>query len=518
MDINKSLQVALEYHRSGNLKKAEDIYIEILKKHPNDADALHLYGVLQHRSGNLESAIRLFKKAIVIDPNFAEAYNNLGNAIRDKGSLKEAIIYYQKALQIDPNFAIGHNNIGNVYLETDQPDKAKEFFKKALQIDPNFAEAYNNLGKALFDIGNHNEAILYCQRAIQIKPDYAEAYYNLGSVLVEEIHLNEAIKCFQKALQIKPDFASAHWNLSHTLLLSGKFEEGWKEYEWRWKLKGVMQERNFPQPQWDGHDINSRFILLHAEQGFGDTIQFIRYAPLVAQRGAKVIVECQQELVSLLKNVEGVYNVVSYGKTLPAFDVHCPLLSLPLLFDTKLETIPARIPYIRADATLVQKWRNRIGDVGSAIKIGLVWAGNPKLKFGHSRSCTLSAFALLSEFNEITLYSLQKEKASEDAKNPPEGMKIIDYMDDVNDFSDTAAFIQNLDLIISVDTSVAHLAGALGKPAWILLPFVPDWRWMTDRTDAPWYPTMRLFRQPSRGDWGSVMELVKKELVQFLKK
>jgi hypothetical protein len=252
--------------------------------------------------------------------------------------------------------------------------------------------------------------------------------------------------------------------------------------------------------------------LIYTEQGLGDAIQFIRYIPLVVQRGAKLIVECRKELASLFRNVSGVKQVIKAGEQLPAFDVYCPLLSLPLRFNTTLKTIPADIPYIKADAVLFQKWKNRLSDDNPKLKVGLVWAGRPTFKLSHLKECPLRMFSPLAQIKDITFYSLQKGNGSEQAKNPPEGMNLIDYTDEIQDFSDTAALIENLDLVISVDTSVAHLAGAMGKPVWTLLPFSPDWRWMLKREDSPWYPTMRLFRQPSHGDWKPVIERVKKEL------
>jgi hypothetical protein len=305
--------------------------------------------------------------------------------------------------------------------------------------------------------------------------------------------------------------------MSFALLLSGDFKKGWKEYEWRCKCKEATSlRRSFSQPQWDGSNIRGLTILLHFEQGFGDTIQFIRYVPLIAQQGAEVIIWCQEALASLLQNVKGIKQVFVKGKQIPQFDVHCPLASLPFVFDTALESIPAIVPYISVDSLLVQKWFNKIQHDNSKLKIGLVWSGNPRYKADRYRSCSLDTFSPLTQFNEITLYSLQKGEAGEQAENPPEDMKLIDYTEDINDFSDTAALLENLDLIISVDTAVVHLAGALGKSVWTLVPFVPDWRWMLTRKDSPWYPTMRLFRQSSPGDWEPVIDSIEKELSEFI--
>jgi hypothetical protein len=274
------------------------------------------------------------------------------------------------------------------------------------------------------------------------------------------------------------------------LLLAGNFRDGWREYEWRWETYLASSKRNFSQPLWDGYDIKGRTILLYDEAGFGDTIQFIRYAPLVAQYG--------------------IQQIVGRGEELPKFDVHCPLSSLPLIFDTRLESIPTKIPYIYVEPKLIQKWRNKVQHDEFKTKIGLVWAGRS------ISSCSLETFSTIAQIDNITFYSLQKGEAKKQAKNPPKGMSFIDLTEDINDFSDTAALIENLDLIITVDTAVAHLAGALGKSVWTLLPFVPDWRWMLNRDDSPWYPTMRLFRQPSLGDWESVIDKIKDELLKLL--
>ncbi len=445
----------------------------------------------------------------------AEEFYKKGIDLQDKGEIDEAISYYRKAIRQNPNHAGAYYNLGVAFQGKGLTDQAILYYEIAIGFNQEFTEAHHNLGVAFNEKGKFDEALLCFQRVLQLKPDHAGAYYSLGNTLVAKGQFNEAMQCYQKAIEINPGHADAQWSLGLINLRLGKFEEGWKGYEWRWELKDVLPKRDFSQPMWDGHDISGRTILLHAEQGFGDTLQFVRYAPLVAQRRAKVLVECQKELVSLLKNTEGVSGVIALGEELPDFDFHSPLLSLPLIFNTKLDTIPSKIPYIKADQALVQKWRDKIRPGKSTTKIGLVWAGNPKLKFGHSRSCPIETFSTLARRNDITFYSLQKGEAEEQAKNPPEGIKLIDTSEDIHDFSDTAAIIENLDLVISIDTAVAHLAGALGKPVWVLLPFVPDWRWMMNREDSPWYPTMRLFRQPATDDWESVINHIRDALDDF---
>lgn len=283
-------------------------------------------------------------------------------------------------------------------------------------------------------------------------------------------------------------------------------------------MEGLLFQRKFLQPLWDGSDITGKTIFLHAEQGLGDTIQFVRYAPLLARRCASVIIESQKELKSLLQNVEGINRVLAYGESLPDCDVHCPLLSLPSIFDTALETIPGNIPYVTADPILIKKWRDKIQHDESTFKIGLVWAGNPQYKKDHYRSFSLSTFAPLSQLKGVTFYSLQKGEGAEQAKGHPGGVTLVDFMEEIHNFTDTAALIDNLDLVISVDTAVAHLTGAMGKPIWTLLPFAPDWRWMLTRDDSPWYPTMRLFRQSLPGDWDTVIGNIKKNLSELVEK
>jgi len=298
-----------------------------------------------------------------------------------------------------------------------------------------------------------------------------------------------------------------HWNLALALLVQGHFPEGWEEYEWRWKTKGLLSPRQLlPQPLWDGRPLAGRAILLHAEQGLGDTIQFIRYLPLVAQRGGRVIVECQPELQRLVQAMTPDIPVLARGQPLPDFAFQCPLLSLPKALGTTLATIPATVPYLHADAQNVQMWRDRLAGHGSALKVGLIWAGNPHHKNDRNRSVKLASLAPLAQVPGVQFYSLQKGAAAAQAKTPPPGMDLIDRTDDLQDFADTAAMIANLDLVIAVDTSVVHLAGALAKPVWTLLPYCPDWRWLLKRQDSPWYPTMRLFRQPEIGDWDSVIQ------------
>jgi tetratricopeptide (TPR) repeat protein len=502
------------YDRIGDYDSAIECIKKSLQFNPANDYACFDLGNIFRKKGRLDEAIIFYQKTVHLNPSNAGAHYCLAVALQEKGSFDDALNSYRKVLQINPNHADTYNNMGSALQATGQLDEAVNYYRKALRLNPNLFMAFNNLGNALMERGQFDDAVAHYQKAVGINPNFAGAYCNLGVALQNKQEINEAVSAYQKAIGLDPDYIDAHWNLSLAFLLSGRFREGWKEYEWRLKKEDhIYHERKFTRHLWDGvSDISGRTILLHAEQGLGDTIQFIRYASLVAGRGARVVVECQKELKTLLQNVGGIHNVVAYGEQLPEFDIHCPLLSLPLLFDTTLETIPAGIPYINAGALSRERWRVKVQHDNARRKIGLVWAGSPTNTRGRYRSCPLETFSPLAGIDDITFYSLQKGEASQQAKNPPKGMKLVDYTEEIHDFSDTAACIRNLDLIISVDTAVAHLAGAVGRPVWTLLPFNPDWRWMLHREDSPWYPTMRLFRQPSFGDWGSVMARVADEL------
>jgi tetratricopeptide (TPR) repeat protein len=549
MNIDKMLQSAAAYYQAGNAPQAESLCREVMKIQPQNTGALFLSGLICQESNELEQAITFYQKALQLDPALVSAYYNLGSVFQEKGQTDEAVTYYQKALELDPtladawnamgiifqekgqleeaitnyqkavaldpDLADAHYNLGKVFWETGRRDGAITYYQKALQLNPNSAEVYNNLGFCLQEKGHYDEALAYFERAIGLNPNFAEAYYNLALYYHDRNLPDEAVGYYRKAIEHKPDFVNAHWNMACALLLAGNFDQGWREYEWRWKLKD-HRGHTFPRPQWEGSDISGCTVLLHAEQGFGDAIQFIRYAPLVAERGARVVVQCPKELVSLLGKVEGVEQVAADGGQLPDFDLQCPLLSLPRVFGTTLENIPVEIPYITADPLLTRKWGDRLHCDGPGFKVGLVWAGRTKAKRERGRSCSLDLFSALERFDEVTFYSLQKGKGAEQVKTPPNNMKFIEYTEEIHDFSDTAAFIENLDLVISIDTAVSHLAGALDKPVWTLLPFVPDWRWMLNRDDSPWYPTMRLFRQPSPANWEAVIRDIARELGDLL--
>lgn len=438
--------------------------------------------------------------------------------------LKSAFTYYQagnlpqaehicrEILKVQPDNADICNNLGLILTRKGQPDDAILYYKKAIRLDPTLVDAYYNLGIIFQDKMQLGEAIEYYSKALRLDPVLIDAHYNMGIAFRDVMKINEAIACYKNAIQLDPNFTFAHFNLSLALLLSGNFREGWEEFKWRWKIKELSQRRNFLQPQWNGANIPGKTLLLHAEDGFGDTIQFVRYASLIAHHDTKVIVECQKELTSLIQNVDGISQVVSYGDELPDFDFYCSLLRLPYLFRMTLENLPARTPYIKPSPSLTEKWRKRMKNDNSKFKIGLVWSGSAREGKLRYRSCPFEFFSVLTEFDNITFYSLQKQLPENKLINIPRDMKFVDYMKEIDNFSDTAGLIENLDLVISVDTAVAHLAGAIGKQVWTLVSFPPDWRWMLDRNDSPWYPTMKLFRQPSQGEWQVVINNIYNEM------
>jgi len=411
----------------------------------------------------------------------AAVHYNRGNALQNAHRLKDALKSYDRAIDLDPSLTFAHNNRGNVFRKLGQMDKA----------------------------------IACYSEAIALNPDYAIAHNNRGDVLRMLRRFDEALVCFQRAQQIAPDFAGAHQNEYLLSLLVGNFGHGWRKMECRWGSSTFDSPmRNFPQPLWLGDSsLAGKTILLHSEQGFGDTIQFCRYIPMVAARGARVLLEVEEPLLKLLVGIPGLQEIIPKGGRLPEFDVHCPLMSLPLAFDTRLDTIPSATPYLSAPADAPRDWTAAIGSKCRP-RIGLAWSGNPNQGNDERRSLALSEMKGLLDL-DATFVSLQKEIRHTD-RVPLAQSDILNLGESLEDFADTAALISELDLVITVDTSVAHLAGALGKPVWLLLAYIPDWRWLLDRDDSPWYPTARLFRQTESRAWGGVFARVREALVTFV--
>ncbi len=443
---------------------------------------------------------------------FAEAHSNRGVALQELRQFDAAIKGFDRAIAINPEYVEAYSNRGNVLQELKHLDAAVASYDQAIALRPDYVEAHYNLGNALRELQQLEAAVASYDRAIAINPDYAEAHHNRGVSLHDLLKPEEALACFDRAISLKPDYAEAYWNKSFTLLLKGDLGEGFKLYESRWNnKKNKLKQRNFPRPLWLGvESLQGKTILLHSEQGLGDVIHFCRYAGMVASLGARVFLEVPKILMGLLNNLEGVTRIFAQGSPLSDFDYHCPLLSLPLAFKTNLETIPHSKAYLRSNDAKMAEWAKKLG-IKTRPRIGIVWSGSTSHINDHNRSMLLSRFIphLPEGFEYV---SIQKEVRDRDLETLHAHPDIRHFGEELSDFEDTAALCELMDLIITVDTSVAHLCGALGKATWILLPYSPDWRWLLDRSDSPWYQTVRLFRQDAIGDWGSVLKRVKDAL------
>ncbi len=523
-------KIGIALQDQGKPAEAAAIYRRAILHNPNAPKPYFNLGILLRRDGKLNEAAVSYGRAIALKPYYPEAFLNLGNVLMDMGRFADAALAYRHATDDSRKpevaasverpskafFAHAWTNLGIAFKKLSRPDAARDAHHRAIALKPDYAVAHNNLGVLLHYEGAFEEAIARHREAVRLDPAFGTAHSNLGVALKELGLIREAIAAHRCAVASEPDHPKVHFNLAAALLMAGEFEEGFAEYEWRWK-GGVpgLKDRNFAQPQWDGSHLGGRVVLLHAEQGFGDTLQFVRYAAAIAERGGCVVLEAPAALLALLRTTPGIVAVVATGSSLPPFDVHLPLMSAPYVLGTRLQTIPAQVPYLKPDPSQVAAWRQRLG-TDSALKVGVVWAGNHRHTHDHQRS--IQAGALLSKLTMIgvQLYSLQKEPRPGDRDVLDTlGNTIVDLSDGLRDFNDTAAALMALDLVISVDTSVAHLAGALGRPVWTMLPFALDWRWMIEREDTPWYPTMRLFRQPRPGDWMSVVARVQVELAQL---
>ena len=503
------------FRELGNLDKAVECYRKSSELDPDNAGFHCNLGAALQESEILDDAIISYKEAVRLNPNYAMAFSNLGYALQQSGKLEEAITCQKRAVELNPDCAESRNILGTALMEQGELDNAVSSYQKALLLEPEYTEAHNNLGTALMKQDKFDAAIISYKKSIELKPESAEAYNNLGTVLKASGNPEEAITHYEQAIELKPDYAQAHINLAFALLLTENFKRGLEEYEWRPRLKECASDTD-KVSMWDGSPINGKSILVYTEQGVGDSIQFVRYLPMIKAQGGKVIFECQKSLLRLLENYPGIDRIIEKSSnTVPEvqLDFHIPLLSLPGIFGTNPDSIPQVSSYISPDPLLTSQWRTKF-EHDNNLKIGIVWAGNPEHINDRNRSCTLNDFVHLTSIQGLTLYSLQQELTSSKTNNEPEDFNIVNLGNELNDFADTASVIDNLDLVITVDTAVAHLAGAIGKPVWTLLSFVPDWRWMLNREDSPWYPSMRLFRQAELNDWAGVFNQVKKALLQ----
>ena len=471
---------AFALHREGQLAQAKALYEKILRAQPQHVDALQLSGVIAGQQRDFVAAVGFLNRAIGIVPGNATAYNNRGTALRNLRRWDEALADINKAIELQP---------------------AKP-------------EAYLNLGNIYRDLGRLSDSLSSYDHAIRLKPDYVMAYCNRGSLLGDHRKIDAAMASYDQAIALRPDCAEAQVNQAMLRLLLGDLERGLPQFEWRWRDPNgtnILERREFGRPLWSGREsLAGRTILLHSEQGFGDTIQFCRYARLVANLGARVILEVHPDQIQLLASLEGPSQLIGRGEPMPGFDFHCPLMSLPLAFGTTLDSIPSAGRYLRSDPAKLAVWQTRLGE-RMRPRIGLMWSGNPRHQNDHQRS-----FALADLIDHLPphcqYFSLQKDIPDQDRPTLLQHTRIADLSARLTDFGDTAAVCECMDLVIAVDTSVAHLSAALGRDTWILLPFNADWRWLLDRTDSPWYPTATLHRQERLGDWTGVFGRIGEKL------
>ncbi len=478
---------------------------------PQSAGTHYNLGTALLQQGKYEEAVASFSNATAAEPRSAEAHYNLGNALRELERWKPAEESYRSAIEIRPDYLKAVINLGNVLRAQERLADAVVEFRRATQIDRDHSKAHLNLGTTLRDVGQYDEALESIHRALAIEPNLAEAHNNLGTILQAHARYDEALACYERALTLDPQLPEAHFSRATFRLRQGDFQRGFTEYEWRWKCTGFREGR-FVEPCWDGAPLDGRAILLYAEQGLGDTLQFVRFAAIVKQRGGTVIVECQEPLMKILARCPAIDRLVAAGSALPRFDVQAPLLSLPSILKPSIETVSPG-PYLFADEALTSQWRDRLA-IHRGFRVGICWQGNPKNLFDAQRSFALAQLGPVGNLDGVRLVSLQKGDACQQIVDCP--FEVIDLGAQLDEatgpFMDTAAVIQNLDLVITSDTAVAHLAGALGAKVWLALSAHCDWRWLLDREDSPWYPTARLFRQQQLGDWTLVFERMAEQL------
>ncbi len=523
--FHANLGVALR--ACGQTDEAGSCYRRALELNPNMVEAHYNLGNICKDQGNVPEAIACYRRALQLNPQSVDALANLGVALRDQGQLDEAVATYRQVLRIAPDHFIAQHNLGIALMDLGQSAAAADSFRQAIVRNPGNADSHTNLGIVLKELGQLDEAIACCRQALTLDPTHVNAHITLGIALSDLGMMAEAADCFKQTLRLNPEQPSARFCLALRHLALGDYLSAWSDYEYRWQLPGATLY-HAERPRWDGRRLDGKTILLHAEQGFGDTLHFIRYAPLVKAKGGTVVVECQPHLVTLLKRMAGIDQVVADDAPPPPFDVQAPLMSLPGIFGTTLETIPKTIPYAYADAALVEHWRQAIASAttddatdGSALpglKIGIAWQGRATRKGDCYRSVPLRAFEGLAGIPGIRLVSLQTGPAIKQLAQVPFSVVDLGSRFDPNSLEDLAAVLKNIDLVVTVDTAVAHLAGALGVNAWVALHIAPCWRWLEERSDSPWYPTLRLFRQRRPGDWDEVFVNIAAELQRHIRK
>ena len=537
--------------QAGQYEKSVQWMGESLALHPNDDDPDTLNSLAKAflEQGQIPAAHRCYQRLVELLPQSAKAHLRLGTALERLGDWEAAAVSYGRALVLQPDSPDIYGSLGRLKCRQGAFGEAVESCRRALVLAPHRHEIYNLLGYALVNVGDYGAAVEVYRRALALKPGSAYAVFGLGylferrgdldsaaesyrlvlkldSRLVDAhlhlgiIHflqgdLGKAVECFERVRELAPDCTEARTFLGHIHLLQGNFSLGWSEHEYRWSTPHFLRDRRkLLQPLWRGEPLEGSRILLHAEQGLGDTLQFVRYVPLVAARGGNVVLEVQPRLHRLLALTPGAGDVIRRGEAPPEVDWQCPLLSLPLAFATNANSIPAQIPYVHPDPAHVAAWGRRLR--GNSLRIGLVWGGSPTFPHERWRSIPLEQLAPLTNLEGTTFYSLQMGASASQVKQLGARVRIIDLQNEQRDFADTAAIVANLGLVISIDTSVAHLAGAMGKPVWVLLHKSPDWRWLLEREDSPWYPTARLFRQSTLGNWQDVVARIERELRELV--
>ena len=500
------------------LDAAHRHYVKALELLPKSADVHNNLGAVKHQQGDVTAAIALYQTAIGLKPKYVDAIANLAEAFIDQGEHAEAIACYKTLRDLEPDAPEVHNNLGVAMQLERRLVEAVLAHERALELQPLYAEAFTNLGTALRDLNELSRAEAAYREAIRLQNDLVEAHVGLANVLEDSQRFEDALVSYDDAIEIAPDDPEARFARSLALLRRGDFANGWREYDWRWKTKAFHMP-DFAAPLWKGEPLCDRMILIHAEQGLGDTIQFMRYLPLVQAAGGNVIFAVDSRLRRLMANASGVDRLAMLGDELPRFDLHAPLLSLPRIFETMLDNIPAAEPYLYADEQLVSDWRDRLSAVLNPVRglrVGVCWQGNSDHRRDRARSIPFEFIQHLANVSDLTLVSLQRRAAESTPPDEAAESRILDFGDSLDQhagpFMDTAAIMMNLDLVVSCDTAIAHLAGALGVPVWLALDHAADWRWMRERDDSPWYPAMRLFRQGTPSDWSGVIAEIRSAL------
>ncbi|HEU5177675.1 MAG TPA: tetratricopeptide repeat-containing glycosyltransferase family protein [Burkholderiales bacterium] len=500
-------------YREGATARVREHCLAVLQQAPDDARALFLLASAAADDRLIDEGLRWARRAVAVRPADAAPHYALARVWEAAQRYGEAEASYRAALARDGGDAKTHNNLGAVLQMQGRFDEALACYRRALEIDPAQPQANQNYAAIVHNPASQQVAIQHYRSQAAANPRDAAAHQGLAAVYTDLGRLEEALASFERAIELEPQRADLRFSRALVLLACGRYAEGWEEYEWRWRVEAFnAPARRFPQPLWNGAPLSGT-LLLHGETGLGDTLQFVRYARLAAQRCDRVVLECQPALKDFLRGLEGAAQVVAQGEPLPEFAAHLPLIGLPRRFATTLESIPWTGPYVHADPALVETWRARLRAQGAArLSVGLCWTGSPQNMNNRRRSLGLEDFAPLGAVPGARFYSLQKSAGAEQPLPAPPGMSFVDLVEAKRDFPNVAALIGALDVVVTVDTSIAHLAGAMGAETWVVLNHSPDWRYHRERSDNPWYPTQRLFRQAREGDWTSVVREVKTRL------